>query len=100
MGRPRATTGSGGTAGAPGGERVATSGWPGTLRPSAALTPPQWTEQLVLEDLATMGSTCAASAASSSTSRILLELTTSPCLEMLEFCQTTRNKEFVSRPRL
>merc|ERR1712062_798553 len=75
--RPRATTGSSGTAGAPGGEKVATSGWPGTLRPSVALTPPQWTEQLVSEDLATMSSTCAASAASSSTSLILLELTTS-----------------------
>merc|ERR1712037_69944 len=89
---PRAITGMGGTAGDPAGARVATSGWPGTLRPSAAPTRPQWTALPVLEAPAMMSSTCAASVASSSMSLGLLAPTTLPCLELfklfkaLNFC--------------
>merc|ERR1711971_1262876 len=67
----------------PDGARVATSGCPGTLRPSAAPTRPQWTALPVLEDPAMMSSTCAASVVSSSTSLGLLAPTTLPCLEIL-----------------
>merc|ERR1712037_703150 len=79
--RPREITGLRGTAGEPGGERVATSGLPGMLRPSAELTRPQWTGRRVWEAPATMNSTCVASVVSSLTSLGLLELTISPCLE-------------------
>merc|ERR1719237_1041145 len=80
---PRAITGLRGTAGAPDGARVATSDWPGTLRPSAAPTRPQWTALPVLEAPAMMSSTCAASVVSSLTSLGLLAPTTLPCLELL-----------------
>merc|ERR1712130_399873 len=70
-------------------ESLATSGWRGTLRPSAAPTQPQWTALPVLEDPAMMSSTCAASVVSSSTSLTLLAPTILPCLELLVFLNKT-----------